>query len=213
MLHGRDTAISFSVQMDGLLPRSGSDSEVHIWNIDSGTLKTISTSLYERYYGVNAVFAPDNRILVTTGGGGFGTIQFWDVVSGEQKMSIQGMPNGIDRIIFSPDGRTFATFDGFGTILLWDYRSIINPNRHLADVNGDGTVDITDLVFVARNFGQIGLNAADVNGDAIVDIADLLIVANAMDEVAIAPIATSRNVYNTLSKYRSSELDKTSTSA
>ena len=179
------------------IARSGSDNKVHIWNVDSGASKTISTSNNVRYPQVTAVFGPDNRTLVTTSGGDDGTIKFWDVVSGEQKMSIDGHPNGIDRIIFSPDGSTFATLGGFGTILIWDYHSIVNPYRHEADVNGDGVVDITDLVIVAQNFGQTGLNTADVNGDGVVDIADLLIVVGAMDEVAIAPIATHRNLFNT----------------
>ncbi len=180
------------------IARCGRDNEVHIWNVDSGALKTISTSYRDKYPLVNAVFGPDNRTLITTGVDNDGSIQFWDVVSGEQKMSIHGMPNGIDRIIFNPDGRTFATLGWSGTILLWDYHTIVNPYRHEADVNGDGVVDLSDLVFVAKNFGQIGFNAADVNGDAVVDIADLLIVAGAMDEVAVAPIATNRNLYNTL---------------
>lgn len=48
-----------------------------------------------------------------------------------------------------------------------------------ADVNGDGTVNILDLVIVANNMGQHGQNRADVNGDGKVNILDLVIVANA----------------------------------
>lgn len=46
-------------------------------------------------------------------------------------------------------------------------------NRH--DVNGDGTVNILDLVTVANGFGT---DAPDVNGDGIVNILDLVAVAN-----------------------------------
>ena len=45
-----------------------------------------------------------------------------------------------------------------------------------ADVNGDGTVNILDLVAVANAFGD---EAPDVNGDGIVNILDLVAVANA----------------------------------
>ena len=55
------------------------------------------------------------------------------------------------------------------------------------DVNGDGTVNISDLVLVASNLGQTGQNAADVNGDGVVNIADLVLVAGALGTSAAAP--------------------------
>ena len=57
------------------------------------------------------------------------------------------------------------------------------------DVNGDGTVNIQDLVQVAANFGATGENAADVNGDGQVNIQDLVAVAGAFGEAAAAPAA------------------------
>ncbi|MYB93267.1 hypothetical protein F4054_09630 [Candidatus Poribacteria bacterium] len=45
-----------------------------------------------------------------------------------------------------------------------------------ADVNGDGVVNIQDLVIVANAFGEA---APDLNGDGVVNIQDLVIVANA----------------------------------
>ena len=50
-------------------------------------------------------------------------------------------------------------------------------DRH--DVNGDGTVNILDLVAVASGFGT---DAPDVNGDGIVNILDLVAVANAFGQ-------------------------------
>ena len=55
------------------------------------------------------------------------------------------------------------------------------------DVNGDGTVNIADLVLVASNLGKTGQNAADVNGDGVVNIADLVLVAGALGSTATAP--------------------------
>ncbi len=55
------------------------------------------------------------------------------------------------------------------------------------DVNGDGIVDIRDLVLVASNLGKTGQNAADVNTDGIVDIRDLVLVAGALGTSATAP--------------------------
>ena len=58
------------------------------------------------------------------------------------------------------------------------------------DVNGDGTVNIQDLVWVAGAFGQQVPeegDPADVNGDGVVNIQDLVAVAAALGEVAAAP--------------------------
>ncbi len=45
-----------------------------------------------------------------------------------------------------------------------------------ADINGDGVVNIQDLVIVANAFGEA---EPDLNGDGVVNIQDLVIVANA----------------------------------
>ncbi len=57
-----------------------------------------------------------------------------------------------------------------------------------ADVNGDGVVNIFDLVSVASHLGRQGKNlTTDVNSDGIVDIMDLVLVAGMFGEaVALA---------------------------
>ena len=61
--------------------------------------------------------------------------------------------------------------------------------RPSVDVNGDGIVNILDLVLVSSNFGKAGQNPADVNGDGIVNIIDLVKVAGEMGGGAAAPSA------------------------
>ena len=57
----------------------------------------------------------------------------------------------------------------------------------VGDINGDGVVNIQDLVLVANALGQTGQQAADVNGDGIVNIQDLVKVAGAIGGDAAAP--------------------------
>ena len=60
----------------------------------------------------------------------------------------------------------------------------------LVDVNGDGRVDILDLVSVASAFGSAGTDlAADVNGDGTVNLLDLVSVAGMLGQTAAAPSA------------------------
>ncbi|MCG9132796.1 leucine-rich repeat domain-containing protein [Candidatus Poribacteria bacterium] len=62
-------------------------------------------------------------------------------------------------------------------------------SKRASDVNGDGVVNIQDLVLVSSSFGQTGENAADVNGDGVVNIQDLVQVAAQLGTDAAAPSA------------------------
>ncbi len=71
---------------------------------------------------------------------------------------------------------------------------ITEPPQLDEDANGDGIIDIEDLVVVAANFGQTGKNKADVNGDGIVNLEDLTLVKKAIDNAAAAPSARGRTL-------------------
>ena len=50
---------------------------------------------------------------------------------------------------------------------------------------------------IADNFGQLGANPADVNGDGVVNIQDLVLAAGALGNAAAAPSASSRDLGTT----------------
>ena len=64
--------------------------------------------------------------------------------------------------------------------LLRAYPGIILPDA--SDVNGDGVVNILDLVKVSNAFGQRGQVPEDVNGDGVVNVQDLVWVAGAFGQ-------------------------------
>ena len=97
----------------------------------------------------------------------------------------------------TPDTESVALeiigIDGGGVgsaLFLIDVASLLgteNAPELVADVNGDGVVNIQDLVLVAGQFGKTGEHVADVNGDGVVNIQDLVLVAGAFGEGAAAP--------------------------
>lgn len=118
-------------------------------------------------------------------------MRVWDVSTGERIRTLDerrpaSKASGIITIAFSPNGGTLASVNNDGTVLLWDMAPCA-PERLPEDVNGDGVVDIRDLVEVAAALGETGDTPADVNGDGIVNIQDLVQVAGQIGAGAAAP--------------------------
>ena len=69
----------------------------------------------------------------------------------------------------------------------------IPPEKHAvrADVDGNGVVNILDLVRIATRLGRTGPDVADVNGDGAVDIRDIVLAAALMGTEAAAPSASA----------------------
>ena len=66
------------------------------------------------------------------------------------------------------------------TLAGWDGEIYLKQETGVsADVNGDGVVNIQDLVIVANALGKA---EPDLNGDGVVNIQDLVIVANAFEK-------------------------------
>ena len=81
----------------------------------------------------------------------------------------EGVANGVV-------GTEHVLADLDGEIYLKSEAEVETPPT--VDVNGDGIVNILDLVVVANAFGETD---PDINGDGTVNILDLVIVANAFE--------------------------------
>ena len=97
-----------------------------------------------------------------------------------------GLINGTPTTPMPPRLYTYACTDIRGASGALRFTiTVISAAPTRADVNGDGQVDVTDLVIVAIFYGtrvQTGTNfPSDVNLDGIVDLLDLTLVAQAID--------------------------------
>ena len=101
-----------------------------------------------------------------------------------------------------PSIRTMFSDPDFQTLLqnpeaFSEFARLITANTHVkipehppqqpADADGNGVVNIHDLVFIGARFGQKGQSPADVNGDKRVDIRDLVLAAALMTTGTAAP--------------------------
>ena len=118
---------------------------------------------------------------------------------------IKGRGNTITIGGLRPGGRRLG---GVRVLVTGTVKYLAEPPQLKADVNTDNTVNIQDLIFISRNFGELRQtssisrdpikrigkftwklerHSADVNWDGVVNILDLVLVAGAFEAAAAAP--------------------------
>ena len=103
-----------------------------------------------------------------------------------------GYISGIPTAALPPTPFTYTATDAIGASASLTFTVTVELNL---DVNGDGTVDVLDLVWVAVSYQMHGDGLpADVNADGVVNVQDLVAVAEGIDAAAVLPSNVAEEV-------------------
>ena len=69
-------------------------------------------------------FSSDDTVLVT--GMREGSVELWNLATGDKLKTLKGHTAIVEAVVFSPDGKKLVSTGKDGTILLWDWEEIIN---------------------------------------------------------------------------------------
>ncbi len=128
---GHISAVAFSP--DRALLAAGTKSQLHLWDVRTGHKIFSVSTVHKRGWGIHhdypvpLVFSPDGTILVN--GHNSGTIQLWDVKTGDRIAALDGHTQEVETLKFSPDGETLVSTAQDGTIFLWDWDEAITEPR------------------------------------------------------------------------------------
>jgi WD40 repeat protein len=115
----------FSFSGDGhLLATTSYGADVLIWDATTGSeVNTLNPrsgvvqNLQESETVLALAFSSDSTRLLTATS--YGTVRIWDVASGQLAKELLGPTDGIDNVLFSPDGEVIASIHG-SDVRLWD---------------------------------------------------------------------------------------------
>ncbi len=157
-LGGQDYVRALAFSPDGKQLLSQSNSEVSVWDVQTGHLAktTIANSMS---WLVSMAVSPDNTTLAA--GMSDGRIQVFDLVTGNTRGTVQAHRDNVETVAFDTNRLASLSYDG--TVKIWDVGSLTLLATLTDHFSTDNAVISSDGNFVAfadeddSNHGQISL--------------------------------------------------------
>ena len=175
----RESILTLAFSPNGKLLASGSwDNTTRIWDLD--TERTLHV-LRANNDVQSITFSPDGKLLASCRGT---AIFLWNPTTGKHIATLTGHQKSVVWVVFSPNG-TLASASLDNTIRLWEPLTVDVTGNGL--VNAYDIREVAHPDNYNKTVASGANPRADVNGDGKVDIKDLIAVAEAVDAQAAAP--------------------------
>jgi WD40 repeat protein len=133
---------------------------LELWDAHNGGIVRVLSETEDIGWTTTAAFSPDSKKFIT--GNRNGSVQGWNLDTGERIYFLNSQRNDIFKLEFSPDGKSILSVAADGTALLWDsttLRAVVSlggkgdeafdiafasDSRHFLTTHTDGTIRVWD---------------------------------------------------------------------
>jgi WD40 repeat protein len=139
------TGIAFSAN-GHLLAVDAQGGGVLVWNMATQRL-AVTVAVPASRPAASMAFSPDGQFLAV---GTFGATELWNVATGKLAATLpagyysKGIPNNVDAVAFSPDGKLVAADTGFSGVQVWQ---VAAPHHLYVTLGASRTARVSAIAF------------------------------------------------------------------
>lgn len=130
--------LSFSPDNKWLASLSRLECQVRLWDLSGGNPKEVSLPIRHTRNLDAMAFSPDGNTLATAGSKDM-TVRLWDLtLARPDEKAVLEVRDIVHAVVFSSDGKTLASAEGYTTLRLWDLSGPKPRERGLLKADSEG---------------------------------------------------------------------------